>query len=102
VETEPVRPKTNSIEDELYSRIAPAARDEAPVSGYTHNFYRYPARFSPKFVRAVIKAFSEPGDLVLDPFMGGGTTLVEALAQGRSAIGVDIRSNCQMLWIGRA
>jgi hypothetical protein len=67
-----------------------AARDEAPVSGYTHNFYRYPARFSPKFVRAVIEAFTEAGDLVLDPFMGGGTTLVEAMAQGRPAIGADI------------
>jgi hypothetical protein len=67
-----------------------AARDEAPVSGYTHNFYRYPARFSPKFVRAVIEAFTEAGDLVLDPFMGGGTTLVEAMAQGRGAIGADI------------
>jgi hypothetical protein len=61
-----------------------------PVSGLTHNFYRYPARFSPKFVRAAIEAFSSPGDLVLDPFMGGGTTLVEALATGRHAVGSDI------------
>lgn len=69
-----------------------AARDTEPVSGLTHNFYRYPARFSPKFVRAAIKVFSKPGDLILDPFMGGGTTLVEALALGRHAIGADISS----------
>jgi len=43
-------------------------------------------------VRNVISALSEPGDLILDPFMGSGTTLVEALAQGRSAIGADISS----------
>jgi DNA modification methylase len=84
--------ESKNIKDESYSRIVRAARDEAPVFGYTHNFYRYPARFSPKFVRAVIEAFSEAGDLVLDPFMGGGTTLVEALAQGRNAIGADISS----------
>ena len=78
--------------DESQHRIVQAARDESPVSGYTHNFYKYPARFSPKFVRAVIETFSEPGDLVLDPFMGGGTTLVEALALGRHAVGVDISS----------
>jgi hypothetical protein len=43
-------------------------------------------------VRAAIHAFTEPGDLVLDPFVGGGTTLVEALAAGRHAIGADISS----------
>ena len=32
----------------------------------------------------------DPGDLCLDPHVGGGTTLVEALAAGRNAIGVDI------------
>jgi DNA modification methylase len=63
-----------------------------PVSGFTHTFYRYPARFSPSFVRAAINAFTEPGDLVLDPFMGGGTTLIEAAAAGRFAIGSDISS----------
>jgi DNA methylase len=75
-----------------FSALVEAARDMSPVAGLTHNFYRYPARFSPKFVRATIEAFSAPGDLVLDPFMGGGTTLVEALALGRHAVGADISS----------
>jgi DNA modification methylase len=66
------------------------ARD--PVSGSTHNFYRYPARFSPLFVREVISQYSSPGHTVLDPFMGGGTTIVEALSFGRKAIGLDINS----------
>jgi hypothetical protein len=66
------------------------ARDALPVRGLTHNFYRYPARFSPAFVRATIETFTMPGDLVLDNHVGGGTTLVEALARGRDAIGVDI------------
>jgi hypothetical protein len=42
-------------------------------AGHTHNFYRYPARFSPQFARAAVEAFSAPGDTVLDPFVGGGT-----------------------------
>jgi DNA modification methylase len=66
--------------------------NEAPVSGLTHGFYRYPARFSPLFTRAAIEAFTRPGDTVYDPFMGGGTTLVEAMALGRKAIGTDINS----------
>lgn len=60
------------------------------VSGLTHDFYRYPARFSPMFARAAIKAFTEHGDTILDPFAGGATSLVEALALGRNAVGVDI------------
>ena len=67
-----------------------AARDAQPVRGLTHNFYRYPARFSPTFAQAVIRVFSSPGDLILDPFVGGGTTLVEALAHGRNSLGSDI------------
>lgn len=78
--------------DTSQATMIEAARDVSPVSGYTHNFYRYPARFSPKFVRAAIRALSDPGDLILDPFMGGGTTLVEALALGRHAVGADISS----------
>jgi hypothetical protein len=62
------------------------------VSGFTHNFYRYPARFSPQFARGCIQAFSNPGDVVCDPFMGGATTLVEARALGRHSIGSDISS----------
>jgi hypothetical protein len=36
------------------------ARDAEPVSGLTHDFYKYPARFSPAFVRAAIEAFTDP------------------------------------------
>ena len=62
------------------------------VQGLTHNFYRYPARFSPKFVRFILDEMTEPGDWVLDPFMGGGTTIVEAIASGRRAIGSDVNA----------
>jgi hypothetical protein len=76
----------------MADHLVAAARNTSPVGGLTHNFYRYPARFSPILVRAAVEAFTEPGDLVLDPFMGGGTTLVEALALGRQALGTDISS----------
>ncbi|MBI3775194.1 MAG: hypothetical protein HY273_06520 [Gammaproteobacteria bacterium] len=75
-----------------FLQLVEAARDKTRVSGLTHNFYRYPARVSPKFVRAAIEMFTEPGDIVYDPFMGGGTSLVEAIALGRHAVGTDISS----------
>lgn len=62
------------------------------VQGLTHNFYRYPARFSPEFAKEVIERFSQKGDCILDAFMGGGTTIIEAIATGRRVIGIDINS----------
>src|SRR5579859_3058186 len=75
---------------DLNSSLIDAFASNSPSQGLTHTFYRYPARFSPQFVRAVIQTFSRRGDCVLDPFMGSGTTLVEALAHGRHAVGTDI------------
>src|SRR4030043_1164627 len=81
-----------TLNQENLKKIVEAIHDRKPVSGLTHAFYRYPARFSSLFARSVIEAFTEPGEVVYDPFMGGGTTLVEALALGRRAIGTDINS----------
>ena len=67
-----------------------AINDRNIVSGLTHDVYRYPARFSPLFARTAIDLFTKPGETVLDPFMGGSTSLVEALALGRHAVGTDI------------
>ncbi|MBJ7403594.1 MAG: hypothetical protein JHD07_09985 [Bradyrhizobium sp.] len=78
-------------------RLVEAARDGAPVRGLTHGYYKYPARFSPVFAKAAISAFTKPGDLVLDPHVGGGTTLVEAIASGREAVGVDISSLAEFI-----
>jgi hypothetical protein len=73
-----------------FENLASAAQDKRRVQGATHRFYRYPARFSPHFVQAAIEQFTTPGDLVFDPFVGGGTTLVEAMRLGRAAVGSDI------------
>jgi hypothetical protein len=72
--------------------LVAAARSTEPVTGLTHGFYKYPARFSPAFVRGAIETFTQPGDLVLDNHVGGGTTLVESLAMGRHAIGIDLNN----------
>lgn len=72
--------------------LVDAVSNRDKVTGAPHDFYRYPARFSPIFAREAIKAFTRRGDVVLDPFCGGGTTLVEAMSLGRRAAGMDISS----------
>ncbi len=62
------------------------------MSGWTHNFYRYPARFSPRFAAAAIQCFSKPDDIIADPYMGGGTSIVEGLIAGRNVVGNDLNS----------
>lgn len=74
------------------SRLLESMHSQKRVTGLTHNFYKYPARFSPELAHEVIGQFSNPNDWILDPFMGGGTSIVEALALGRLAIGIDINS----------
>lgn len=54
-----------------------------------HSIHPYPAKFPPALPRTVIGLLSKPGDTVMDPFCGSGTSLVEALVQGRSAVGID-------------
>jgi len=88
--SESERAKFLRVPDSAQAVLIAAARDEAPVRGLTHGFYKYPARFSPLFARAAIETFTEPGNLVFDPHVGGGTTAVEARAMGREALGVDI------------
>jgi hypothetical protein len=77
---------------EITDEFVSAVQSREPVTGFTHDFYRYPARFSPVFARAAIRSFSAVGDTVVDPFVGGGTTLVEAQLLGRNAVGTDINS----------
>jgi hypothetical protein len=62
------------------------------IGGLTHTFYRYPATTSPELVRELLLGHTDADDLVLDPFMGGGTTVVEALAHGRLVVGGDLNS----------
>ena len=69
-----------------------AVLSQEKVDDPPHSFYKYPARFSPLFAREAIKAFTKPGETVVDPFCGGGTSLVEAMSLGRKAAGFDISS----------
>lgn len=56
----------------------------------THSYHRYPAKFIPQIVSNLLEDYTQKNDLILDPFGGCGTTLVESKLNGRKSIGVDI------------
>lgn len=82
--------RTFSNSKEAIEKLTEAAFDTDKVEEGTHVYYRYPACFSPKLARELILSFTKPGDMVLDPFVGGGTTAVEALLHKRRITGIDL------------
>lgn len=54
---------------------------------------KYRGNFSPYVAKNIILRYSKPNDLVLDQFVGGGTTLIECKLNNRNAIGIDINPN---------
>lgn len=50
----------------------------------------------------LVKRLTKPGQLVCDPFLGGGTTAVTCLALGRRFVGCDIDAACVKKTLGRA
>jgi DNA modification methylase len=55
-----------------------------------HSFHRYFGKLIPGIPAFAIETFTKPGGVVLDPFSGSGTSVVEARERGRLGIGVDI------------
>ncbi len=58
----------------------------------------HPAKMLPAIARQAISAYTAPGELVVDPMCGIGTTLVEAVHLGRRAVGVELEPR----WVGLA
>ncbi|MBI2438061.1 MAG: restriction endonuclease [Lentisphaerae bacterium] len=65
----------------------------------THDLHPYPAKFIPQIPGNCIAQLSLPGELVLDPFGGSGTTALEAVRLGRRALSTD--ANAVGTLIGR-
>lgn len=62
------------------------ARAHTPV----YTMHRFFARRPYNVFEALVKHYTNPGETVLDPFMGGGVTVVESLRARRKVVGVDL------------
>ena len=55
-----------------------------------HNLHAFPAKYPPALPRLFIQCLTQPGEVVLDPMVGSGTTVLEATRMERYGVGSDI------------
>ena len=78
--------------------IAPEWKDQQRLWGHTfHPMCSYLASFPAALAHAFIARYSRPGDVVLDPFSGRGTTPLQACAEGRIGVGNDLNPFAHLL-----
>ena len=67
------------------------------TSYITHGYYTYPAKFIPQLASRLIQEYSNENDIVIDTFLGSGTTIVEAIVNNRIGIGTDINNIAHLI-----
>ena len=78
--------------------IEPEWKDQQRLWGHSfHPMCSYLASFPAALVHAFIARYTRPGDVVLDPFSGRGTTPLQACAEGRIGAGNDLNPFAQIL-----
>jgi DNA modification methylase len=80
----------SSVDDRVGDPVTARSVGELEARAHVHGFHTYPARMHPLTARRLVLALTDPGGVVLDPFCGSGTVLVEARLQGRIALGSDL------------
>ena len=78
--------------------LAPEWKDQQRLWGHSfHPMCSYLASFPAALTHAFIARYSRPGDVVLDPFSGRGTTPLQACAEGRVGVGNDLNPFAHLL-----
>src|SRR3989338_9658760 len=79
---------------------------EKDTTKHVHRLHPYKGKFIPQLVEYFIdehtddfkmEAYFKPGDIVLDPFLGSGTTVIQSLEMGIHSVGIDVSEfNCMI------
>ncbi len=89
----------NKLGEDLNWRLSFDYLREADTTKHVHRLHPYKGKFIPQLVGYFIdehtdeskkQVYFKPGDIILDPFCGSGTTLVQANELGIHAIGLDV------------
>jgi DNA modification methylase len=102
-----IEDQTISLEPIEVKRLEPLPEELTDVSTTVWSFPErgswathrgdYRGNWAPQIPRALILKYTNPGETVLDPMVGSGTTCIEALLLGRNCIAVDINYNAVIL-----
>jgi hypothetical protein len=95
-----VAPTQDALYAELDLALSWSERDlpERERTKHVHRLHPYLGKFIPQLVEILLGRYFRPGQHVLDPFAGSGTTLVQALESGFDATGVDVAAfNCLLM-----
>lgn len=97
----PVPPPNPADHEPVPLTVWPVAQVSAQhqrAGRYLPGCAAHPGKMLPALARRIVEAYSAPGDLVLDPMAGIGTTVIEAALAGRHGIGVELEER----WVGLA
>jgi DNA modification methylase len=88
VDAETHRLRLNELGGKVWTRYSISIWDV--VKTPEENRLRHPAMFPVELCKRLIEIYTRKGDIVLDPFMGSGSTIVAARGLGRRGIGLDV------------
>jgi DNA modification methylase len=100
------KPFRNSVDTIAYVRGPKSSGSRIPnttlnwISDYWYygKHANHPAEKSVNVARQLVEWCSDPGDVILDPFAGGGTSLIAAKQSGRKAIGIEMEERfCEVI-----
>src|SRR5437667_6409420 len=100
-----VAPTQEALYADIDLELSWSERDlpERERTKHVHRLHPYLGKFIPQLVEILLARYFRPGQHVLDPFAGSGTTLVQALESGLDATGVDIAAfNCLLMSVKTA
>jgi len=73
-----------------YRKVVHDTFTQVPLNFITAEWKQHPCPKPPPLWESILAVFSDPGDLILDPFLGSGTTAVVAKKLNRKCIGIEI------------
>ncbi|MEE9151070.1 MAG: DNA methyltransferase [Thermoplasmata archaeon] len=81
-----------------YARIVSYNRTRSPNQYLTHWIYPYKGKYHPQMIRALLNVIeAKKGDVILDPYIGSGTTSLECQLLGIDCVGVDVSQVCILI-----
>ena len=96
----------NQLGDDLNWALSFDHLREIDTTKHVHRLHPYKGKFIPQLVEYFIdthtdnfktQTYFKPGDIILDPFLGSGTTIIQALEMGIHSVGIDVSGfNCMI------